>query len=131
MARKKDDLKAYIEAKRKSDEGFDRAWQYRLLIRRLIRRRVELNLTQQAIASAIGVSRARIGEIETGHKVVGADRLLAYAAALGIELVPTVSDPPALKRASKRRARSSTLDDQAQSVAEQRARYGARQKKDR
>ena len=112
MATKKDHLTQYIADSRRKSEAFDRAWQYRLLVRKLVKRRHDLGLTQQDVADSMGVARERITEIEGARKTMGTDRLLHYASILDVEIRLVMA------RESKRKPSESK-------VAERRARYKA------
>lgn len=71
-------------------------------------RRVELGLTQQALAGQIGVSYQQIQKYETGANRVSAARLLDLAAALDSTFADLIADgavvPAAEEHGGKRRA---------------------------
>ena len=52
--------------------------------RNLRRVRVRRKVTQQALAGAIGVSRATVANLEQGRQRVMVHDVIAYAAALGV-----------------------------------------------
>ncbi|MFE9643785.1 helix-turn-helix domain-containing protein [Streptomyces sp. NPDC006365] len=55
----------------------------------LVAQRRDTGLTQQEVATALGVSQARVSQIENG-KADGLDTLRAYAAALGGEVAVVI-----------------------------------------
>lgn len=50
-------------------------------------RRKRLGYTQEELADALGFSPRLVGEIERGRGTVGIDKVLAFATALGIDVV--------------------------------------------
>jgi len=56
------------------------------LRRLLIARRRALGLTQSQVASRLGISQNRLSELENQPALLTADRLLALAGILGLEL---------------------------------------------
>ena len=55
-------------------------------------RRKAKGLTQQQLASKLGVTQTRLSEIESGRAHLSVERLIAVAALLGLELV--LREPP-------------------------------------
>jgi len=83
-----------------------------LLSERLVRHRLNLNLTQEELARAAGVSRRTLARLESG-KPTQFENFLRILIALGLEngltrLVPDVPQSPIqqLKRAGRRRRRA-------------------------
>lgn len=50
-------------------------------------RRKRLGYTQEELADVLGFSPRLVGEIERGRGTVGIDKVLAFATALGIDVV--------------------------------------------
>lgn len=53
----------------------------------LRRRRKGFGYTQEEVADALGFSPRLVGEIERGRGTVGMDKVIAYATAMGVDLV--------------------------------------------
>ncbi|CAN5433190.1 hypothetical protein BH11ARM2_BH11ARM2_09110 [soil metagenome] len=58
----------------------------------LAERRRRQHLTQESMAKCLGVSQARISQIERGAQPVGMDGLIAYLKAMNVNLVPMSND---------------------------------------
>jgi HTH-type transcriptional regulator/antitoxin HipB len=56
-------------------------------------RRKAKGLSQQQLASKLGVTQARLSEIESGRAHLSVERLIAVAALLGLELVLREAPP--------------------------------------
>lgn len=50
-------------------------------------RRKKLGYTQEELADMLGFSPRLVGEIERGRGTVGIDKVLSFAAALGVDVV--------------------------------------------
>lgn len=62
----------------------------------LVARRKALGLTQQEVASRLGISQNRLSELESQPSQLTVERLLALAGVLGLELVVQQRSPAPL-----------------------------------
>ena len=84
---------------------------YRLIGRRVLKRRKEQRFSQEELADLIGVSRTSITNLEHGRQRIPLHQLVGVADALGCEfadLLPTLKD---LSPASERKGTSPELRD--------------------
>jgi len=58
----------------------------------LIKRRHSLKLSQDAVATAVGVSKRIFGEWERGTTMPGAHNFLLWADYVGVDLIPHLRD---------------------------------------
>jgi transcriptional regulator with XRE-family HTH domain len=65
---------------------------YRRLIERLVARRKELGLTQQAVADRVGMHQQNVSRFETGERRLDAVELVDVAAALGLSAADLLKD---------------------------------------
>ncbi|MGH3086576.1 MAG: helix-turn-helix domain-containing protein [Rubrobacteraceae bacterium] len=83
-----EDAEAHFEEMMENDAEFRRLWEEsrprRELGLRVLRRRIELGLSQKALAEKIGTSQNRIYLIETGEANPTLDTLERLASALGV-----------------------------------------------
>ena len=69
--------------------GFAECWEPMALAIELARARKARGLSQQAVADAMHVNRARVAELERDPSRVSFGRIVAYAKVVGVHLVPT------------------------------------------
>lgn len=67
---------------------------YRRLIERLVARRKELGLSQQAVAEKVGMHQQNVSRYETGERRLDAVELVDVAAALGLNAAELLKDVP-------------------------------------
>jgi len=92
----RDYLDEAIEHCSKSDPAFRAEWAVHTLVLELVRRRIDLGLTQQDVAKRMGIARSRVAEIENGGATTSSMRIAAYADAVGMKLgVSKVAEPRA------------------------------------
>lgn len=97
---------------------------YGILGRAVSARRDELNLTQQALADKIGLSRASVANIESGRQKVLLHQVYALVRALGLksitELVPAAppQEPTNKRETQIALSRNDLSDDEMASVAQ-------------
>jgi transcriptional regulator with XRE-family HTH domain len=68
---------------------------YRQLIERLVARRKELGLTQQAVADRVGMHQQNVSRFETGERRLDAVELVDVAAALELDAAELIRQVPA------------------------------------
>ncbi len=92
-----EDGEAHFEETLRRDPEFRRVWEEgrprRELGRRVLRRRIELGLSQKALAEKVGTSQNRIYLIETGEANPTLDTLERLASALGATFEIHPSEP--------------------------------------
>jgi len=67
---------------------------YRRLIERLVARRKELGLTQQAVADRVGMHQQNVSRFETGERRLDAVEFVDVASALGLDAADLLRDVP-------------------------------------
>lgn len=67
---------------------------YRRLIERLVARRKELGLTQQAVADRVGMHQQNVSRFETGERRLDVVELVDVATALGLDAADLVREVP-------------------------------------
>jgi transcriptional regulator with XRE-family HTH domain len=70
---------------------------YRRLIDRLVARRKELGLTQQAVADGVGMHQQNVSRFETGERRLDVVELVDVASVLGLDAAELVRSVPAKK----------------------------------
>jgi ribosome-binding protein aMBF1 (putative translation factor) len=82
-----DDLQDYIQERAEREPDFpaavEAAYEARLLLRKLAKRRVAAGLSQTAIAARMKTSQSAVARIEAGEADVRISTVERYAAALG------------------------------------------------
>jgi len=68
--------------------GFAETWEPMALALELARARKAKGLSQQAVADAMHIDRARVAELERNPSRVSFGRIVAYAKVLGVRLEP-------------------------------------------
>ncbi len=105
MSEEKDYLQERIAHDLKDDSGFAEIWAPYALMGGLIGERNRLGLTQRELATRLGISQPAVARMENSPDGVALARILAYAKALGVELVmkPSEERPKAsIQRQSRR-----------------------------
>lgn len=67
---------------------------YRRLVERLVARRKELGLTQQAVADRVGMHQQNVSRFETGERRLDIVELVDVATALDLDPTDLVRDVP-------------------------------------
>jgi transcriptional regulator with XRE-family HTH domain len=67
---------------------------YRRLIERLVARRKQLGLTQQALADKVGFHQQNVSRFETGERRLDTVEFVDVASALGLDAADLIRDVP-------------------------------------
>lgn len=105
MARREPDyLDELIQQSIDHDPGFAEGWAPYAIVGRLIDERTRLGLSQREVAERMGIAQPVVARLENSPEGVALARILAYAKAIGAEIVvkPSKEKP---KRASVGRGR--------------------------
>jgi DNA-binding XRE family transcriptional regulator len=86
-----DGLALLIQDSLDNDPGFADVWAPLALLSKLIDERLRLGLSQAEVANRMGVARSAVAKLENDPDGVAFARILTYARALGVELVPKTS----------------------------------------
>lgn len=90
MSEQYDDLDAYIEKQTARNPNFpkmvDAALKERRLLRKLAEKRVEMGLSQKAVAALMGTTQPALARLERGEIDPKLSTLERYAEALGLTL---------------------------------------------
>jgi transcriptional regulator with XRE-family HTH domain len=90
MSEQYDDLDAYIEKQAARNPNFpkmvDAVLKERRLLRKLAARRVEMGLSQKAVAAMMGTTQPALARLERGEIDPKLSTLERYAEALGLNL---------------------------------------------
>ncbi len=86
-----DGLGLLIQDSLENDPGFADIWAPLALLSTLIDERIRLGLSQAEVANRMGVARSAVAKLENDPDGVAFARILAYARALGVKLVPKMS----------------------------------------
>lgn len=86
-----DGLALLIQDSLDNDPGFADVWTPLALLSKLIDERIRLGLSQADVATRMGVARSAVAKLENDPDGVAFARILSYARALGVELVPKAS----------------------------------------
>jgi len=86
-----DGLSLLIQDSLDNDPGFADVWAPLALLSKLIDERIRLGLSQAEVASQMGVARSAVAKLENDPDGVAFARILTYARALSVELVPKPS----------------------------------------
>jgi ribosome-binding protein aMBF1 (putative translation factor) len=109
MARRTDFLDDLISEREASTPGFEimveAALERRRLLRRLAEDRIELGLSQTAVAAEMGTSQSAVARIESGNADVKMSTVERYAATLGRKVEWRLAARARSKRAVPRHAR--------------------------
>ena len=78
-----------------NDPGFAEGWAPYAMVGQLVGERTRLGLSQRAVAERMGVAQPVIARLENNPEGVALARILAYAKAIGAEIVvkPSVEKP--------------------------------------
>jgi len=87
----KDGLELLIQDSLNNDPGFADVWAPLALLSKLIDERIRLGLSQAEVARRMGVARSAVAKLENDPDGVAFSRILSYARALEVELVPKSS----------------------------------------
>ena len=99
-----DGLALLIQDSLDNDPGFADVWAPLALLSKLIDERIRLGLSQAEVATQMAVARSAVAKLENDPDGVAFSRILAYARALGVELVPVASaNKPKAARAGRGR----------------------------
>lgn len=86
-----DGLALLIQDSLDNDPGFADVWAPLALLSKLIDERIRLGLSQAEVANRMEVARSAVAKLENDPNGVAFARILAYARALGVELVAKTS----------------------------------------
>jgi DNA-binding XRE family transcriptional regulator len=102
LANEPDGLALLIQDSLDNDPGFADVWAPLTLLSQLIDERIRLGLSQGEVAERMGVARSAVAKLETDPDGVAFSRILRYARALGVELIPQRSEEAPKSREFKR-----------------------------
>jgi DNA-binding XRE family transcriptional regulator len=86
-----DGLALLIQDSLDNDPGFADVWAPLALLSKLIDERIRLGLSQAKVACRMGIARSAVAKLENDPDGVAFARILSYARAIGVELVPRPS----------------------------------------
>ncbi|MHB8636523.1 MAG: helix-turn-helix domain-containing protein [Fimbriimonadaceae bacterium] len=86
-----DGLALLIQDSLDNDPGFADLWAPLALLSKLIDERIRLGLSQAEVAKRMSIARSAVAKLENDPDGVAFSRILSYARALGVELVPVAS----------------------------------------